>query len=220
MLQLSRNVFSSQSAAMRFDAVLVVHEAPSFARFLVSVFCSIGGMSSRSARVDYQKLHRASTADVLPIAKRRRQFVVSDGCFDVSHVLAKRKAGKASDQFCTSLVDSGVSFMWLVLSFLFQTTEYLVKWEGYSRFESTWVASENLSSSLIRWVCGCVHSCLIVSCSFFLFFSFFAVAICKGKCVTVCACVCVLARLRRGKLPLASSAEKNSLRLQIPSEWL
>ena len=102
MLQLSRNVFSSQSAAMRFDAVLVVHEAPSFARFLVSVFCSIGGMSSRSARVDYRKLHRASTADVLPIAKRRRQFVVSDGCFDISHVLAKRKAGKASDQFCTS----------------------------------------------------------------------------------------------------------------------
>ena len=67
-----------------------------------SHFEVLGRMSSRSARVDYRKLHRASTADVLPPPKRRKRLEVSDGCFEVSHVLAKRKAGRVSEQFRSS----------------------------------------------------------------------------------------------------------------------
>ena len=132
-------------------------------------FASLSGTCASSAThvymsetMDYNKLNSTPTFDLLShiyknhrIANKRKSSKV----YEVERLIAKREGAEVSKQiqlsshlfnfFGWALFTNSRSSEKLCVSYIFQSTEYLVKWSGFSKYESTWEASDDISDDCI-----------------------------------------------------------------------
>ena len=114
-----------------------------------------------SETMDYKKLNSTSTVDLLSHIYKNHRILNKRKSSKVYEVPVncdtRRSRGKQTNTtefsslqgFWMALFTNSRSSEKLCVSYIFQSTEYLVKWSAFSKYKSTWEASDDISDDCI-----------------------------------------------------------------------